>query len=277
MIKDYLRLFRSSHWVKNLFLFAAPFFGGVFFREETMLNAIPVFIAFSLGASSVYIINDILDIKNDQAHPEKKKRPIASGRVSKGHAELISVALILISFVLSFSINAVYFYYVLGYFIIQIAYSAYLKNVPIMDIFSIASGFVIRVLAGGAAFNVTVSHWLLLTMFMISLVLASGKRLSEVGLLNKIADEHRKSLTFYSVSVLKQILLISASASLMSYALYTVEQYQSLIYTIPVVTIGLFRYIMLADSGAGDPTEALTKDKWLALTVLAWKSEAKRS
>ncbi len=178
--------------------------------------------------------------------------------------------MLIISFILSYKTAPGFFYYVLAYFAIQTAYSLYLKHVVLFDIFCIASGFVIRVLAGGAAFNVEVSKWLLLTMFMISLVLGAGKRLGEVTLLNERAEEHRKSLGSYPGGFLNEILLIASSASLISYALYTVEQFHALTYTIPVVTFGLFRYIMLSKEGKGDPTEALTGDKWLTVTVTIW-------
>ncbi len=267
---NYLNLLRPKHWLKNILLFAAPFFGGRLFFEETLLMALPAFIAFSLCASAAYIFNDIKDIENDRLHPEKKKRPIASNSISKRQASVFAVFLIVPSLILSYAIAPAFFYCIFSYLFIQAAYSTYLKNIAIVDIFCIASGFVIRVLAGGAAFNVEVSHWLLLTMFTISLVLAAGKRIGEVSLLNEKAEKHRKSLRYYSASTLNEILIISSSVSLMAYALYSVEQFQDFIYTIPVVTFGLFRYIMLSKQGMGDPTEAMTRDKWMALTVVLW-------
>jgi decaprenyl-phosphate phosphoribosyltransferase len=266
----YLSLLRPKHWIKNLFLFAAPFFGGNLFSKTTLLIALPAFMAFSLSASAVYIFNDIQDIEYDRLHPKKKKRPVASGSISKSNALFFAFILATLAFVLSYEISSVFFYFILSYLAIQVLYSLYLKNIAIFDIFCIASGFVIRVLAGGSAFHVAVSRWLLLTMFMISLVLASGKRLAEVKLLHEKAEEHRKSLDVYSISTLNEILLISSSGALMAYALYTVEQYQHLIYTVPIVTFGLFRYLLLSKKGNGDPTEALTRDKWLAVTVMLW-------
>lgn len=267
---SYIKILRAKHWIKNLFLFAAPFFGGKLFHTETLATAIPAFIAFSLCASSSYIYNDIRDAENDRHHPKKKSRVIASGRISKGKALPIAAFLGAASFILSYKIAPFFLFFVLIYFLIQMFYSTHLKNIPVVDIFCIASGFVIRVLAGGAAFHIEVSEWLLLTMFMISLVLAAGKRLGEVNLLDENANTHRKSLTVYSISTLNEILLISSASSLIAYSLYTVEQFHRLIYTIPVVTFGLFRYLLLSKQGVGDPTEALTKDKWLAATVLMW-------
>ncbi len=265
----YVKLLRVKHWIKNLFLFAAPFFGGKLFFKETLLTALPAFTAFSLCSSAAYIFNDLKDVENDSLHPEKKSRPIASGSISKEKASVIVVFLVVLSFVISYEIADVFFYFVLSYLLIQIAYSMSFKNIVLVDIFCIASGFVIRVLAGGAAFNVVISQWLMLTMFMISLVLATGKRLGEIKLLSDLAEKHRKSL-HHSAGTLNEILIISSSASLIAYALYTLEQYKGLIYTIPVVTFGLFRYIMLSKQGFGDPTEALTRDKWLSATVIFW-------
>ena len=266
----YFTLLRPKHWVKNLFLFAAPFFGGTLFSKTTLLISLPAFMAFSLCASAVYIFNDIQDVEYDRFHPKKKKRPVASGSISKGNALFFSLILSMISLVLSYEISSVFLCFLLSYLAIQVIYSLFLKNMAVLDIFCIASGFVIRVLAGGSAFHVEVSRWLLLTMFMISLVLASGKRLAEVRLLQEKAEEHRKSLDVYSVATLNEILLISSTGSLMAYALYTVEQFPNLIYSVPVVTFGLFRYLLISKKGGGDPTEALTGDKWLAAIVIVW-------
>jgi decaprenyl-phosphate phosphoribosyltransferase len=266
----YLYLLRPKHWIKNLFLFAAPFFGGALFRQETLLAALPAFAAFSLCASAIYIFNDTRDIEQDRLHPKKKKRPVASGSVGTKEAMVIASLLMFFSFAVSYRIAPAFFCYIIAYVIIQISYSLYLKNVAIFDIFCIASGFVIRVLAGGAAFHVEVSGWLLLAMFMISIVLAAGKRLAEAALLNEKAGAHRKSLDAGFVSTLHEIVLISAAGSLIAYALYTVEQFPDLIYTVPIVTFGLFRYLLLLKKGVGDPTESLTGDKWLAVTVIIW-------
>jgi decaprenyl-phosphate phosphoribosyltransferase len=270
-IVENIKILRIRHWIKNFLLFAAPFFAGSLFINETLLMAVPVFLAFSFCASAAYIVNDIRDCENDRLHPDKKNRPIAANRISMTQASLLSIAMIVPSLILSYSIAPAFFYLIIAYILIQVSYSLHLKNVAVIDIFCIAMGFVIRVLAGGAAFRVEVSHWLLLSMFMLSLVLASGKRLSEVNLLHENASMHRKSLENAALaSTLNEILLISSSSSLIAYALYTVEIYQSLIYTIHIATFGLFRYIVLSKQGLGDPTQALTKDRWLMMTIGIW-------
>jgi decaprenyl-phosphate phosphoribosyltransferase len=269
-LTDYIKELRIKHWVKNLFLFAAPFFGGVFFKDSTLYLALPAFVSFSLCASAVYIINDIVDIKSDLLHPQKSKRPIASGAISPKNAVVIALMLTVTSLFISFRISPNFFGLIVLYFLIQTAYSIYLKHIAVADIFCIASGFVIRVLAGGVAFNIGVSRWLFLTMFMISLMLAAGKRIGEAVLLNENAKAHRKNLDKNFIKTLSEIFLISAAGSLIAYALYTIEQSPKLIYTVPVVTFGLFRYLLISKKGSGDPTDALTGDKWLALTVILW-------
>jgi 4-hydroxybenzoate polyprenyltransferase len=270
MLIAYIRLLRVHHWLKNLFLFAAPFFAGALLKEEVLILALPVFLSFSLGTTAIYIFNDIIDRETDLLHPRKMHRPIASGKVGVKTASILSTVFLLISLFASYRIERLFFFYLLLYIVIQVSYTLKLKTVPIVDIFSVAAGFVIRVFAGGAAFHVRVSPWLFLTMFMISLVLASGKRLSEFKRLKENAIAHRTSLRHYSDRLLKNMLNLSSSASLISYALYTIEQSMILVYTVPVVTFGLFRYLMNVEKGYGDATEAMFKDRVLSLTVAAW-------
>ena len=269
-VRVWLSLLKAKHWVKNILLFAAPFFGGYLFHPFTVSSAFTAFAAFCLCASAGYIVNDVKDADKDRLHPRKSTRPVASGKVKPGTAFAVAGLLTAVAFALSFVISPIFFAYLAAYLAVQLAYSLFLKDVPLLDIFAIASGFVLRVLAGGAAFHVEVSQWLFVTMFMISLTLASGKRLCEVRLLDDKAGEHRASLNHYSPALLNEILLVAASASLLTYALYTVEQSRNLVYTVPIVVLGLFRYIMVSKQGLGDPVEALTRDKWLAMTVTAW-------
>ncbi|HWR59596.1 MAG TPA: decaprenyl-phosphate phosphoribosyltransferase [Thermodesulfovibrionales bacterium] len=270
VLKDYFSLLRPAHWIKNFFLFAAPFFGGALFSEATFSMALPAFLTFSLCASAGYILNDVSDAESDKLHHEKKKRAVASGSIRKENAWILAVFLGVFSLVMALKISLTFLFFVLLYFSIQLTYSFYLKHIPIVDIFCISSGFVIRVLAGGVAFHVQVSQWLLVTMFMISLVLAAGKRIGEINTLNDKAEEHRKSLTFYSSAMLDEILIVASAASLIAYALYTIEQFHRLVFTVPIVTFGLFRYLLLSKQGLGDPTDAMIRDKWLASTVVIW-------
>ncbi len=264
------KLLRPHHWLKNLFLFSAPFFGGIVFKSDVLLLAFPVFLSFSLSASSVYIFNDIIDRERDRLHPDKCKRPIASSLITPGKAYLLILLILLPSLYIASLIGPGYLIFVISYLVINVLYSIRLKDIAIIDIFCIAAGFVIRVMAGGAAFRVNVSPWLFSTMFMISLVLAAGKRLSESERLKENASQHRESLSYYSRELLKSILIISSSAALICYALYTIEQARELIYTLPVVTLGLFRYLMVSEKGVGDATEAMIRDRPLALIIVVW-------
>ncbi|MCI4624575.1 MAG: decaprenyl-phosphate phosphoribosyltransferase [Candidatus Magnetoovum sp. WYHC-5] len=266
----YVTLLRPKHWIKNLLIFAAPFFAGVVFQSRSLFHAIPSFFAFCACASTVYIINDIVDRKKDSFHPKKKSRPIACGCVSIREALVLAALLFMLTIIVAYMMGLQFLFYTLLYLVIQAGYTFYLKDRALVDIFAIASGFVIRVMAGGAAFDIVVSNWLLLTMFMVSLMLASGKRLGEVYLLTVNADVHRKSLSEYTKSTLKEILVISSSSSLIAYALYTIEESPQLIYTVPVATFGLFRYLMVSKIGFGDPTDALFSDKWLLITLILW-------
>ncbi|MBF0540098.1 MAG: decaprenyl-phosphate phosphoribosyltransferase [Nitrospirae bacterium] len=266
----YIRLLRPRHWIKNLFIFATPFFAGRLFTNFNLKLCLSAFIGFSLAASSIYILNDIRDYKTDIYHPNKKNRPIAAGIINKTTALIISGIIAVTSLIISYKVGLIFLYFLILYMLIQIAYSLFVKDLALGDIFSIASGFVIRVLAGGAAFNTRASKWLMLTMFMISIVLAVGKRFQEIALLNNDAPLHRKSASKYSKELLNEYLMISSGASLIAYSMYTIEQQSTLVYTVPVVMFGLFRYLMVAKRGLGDPTEALTKDRILSVTVIIW-------
>jgi len=265
-----IKLLRPKHWIKNLFIFAPPFFAGSLFHDFNIKLCVIVFTGFSLAASSIYILNDIRDFKSDNLHPQKKNRPIACGLVKKSTGAVIASILAVFSIIISYKAGKMFLYFVILYMLIQVAYSLFVKDMAIADIFSIAAGFVIRVLAGGAAFHISPSRWLMLTMFLISVVLATGKRLAEVNLLNSDVGSHRKSSLKYSKELLNEFLIISSSSSMIAYSIYSIEQLSGLVYTVPVVMFGLFRYLMIAKLGLGDPTEALTKDKVLAATVILW-------
>jgi decaprenyl-phosphate phosphoribosyltransferase len=272
MFRPYIAILRPRHWLKNLFLFAAPFFGGKMFSPAFFWVAPIAFLSFSLCASAVYCLNDVIDIEKDRMHPNKRNRPVPLGLISKENAVKLSAGLAILSFILAMQVSAFFLYYLIGYAILQVIYSLYGRKVALLDLFFIASGFVIRVLAGGEAFLVPVSNWLFITILMISLVLAAGKRLSELLLLQGTAADHRESLSGYSPAALNDVLTVGASASLVCYALYVIGQNSSLIPTVPVVTFGIFRYLMLAKQGKGDPTDALINDNSLSLTVLLWLS-----
>lgn len=264
-------LLRLSHWVKNLLLFVPPFFAGTLFAPLTLSRALPAFLAISFIASVGYILNDVRDVASDRMHPTKRERPLASGRVSITTASVAAGLLSAGALLLAREVSSWFPTYVLGYLAISLVYSVYLKHVFLVDIFLIATGFIVRLLAGGEAFAVEISSWLFLTMFFVSLFMAAGKRMGEITALREWAASHRVTLLEYSIDFLQQVVWTAAASSLLTYALYTTEGHHGLVYTVPVAAFGMFRYLYLLKKGReADPTELLLRDKGLFATFVLW-------
>jgi len=277
MIKDYLRLIRVPQWIKNTFIFVPLLFSLNLFEFSFLSKTIAGFFIFCLTSSIVYVINDISDIEADRAHPVKKNRPLAAGRISLKSAYIV-VAVLAVPVIISL----LFFNYKFGillfaYLLLNIFYSMSFKHIVILDIFSIAAGFMIRVVSGAYIIKVEISYWLILTTMFISLFLASMKRHSELRLL--IADQNtatRKVLSEYSTYLTGQISTVAASAVVICYALYTVSQRtvtifgdERLIYTTPFVVFGIFRYMYLVymnDEGE-NTTQMMIKDIPMIVTV----------
>lgn len=269
-LKALFKLLRPQQWIKNLLLLFPPFFGGALLGPAVPDNILPAFFAFCCAASCSYIINDIWDIEADRNHLSKRNRAIASGVISKNAALIIALSLFIASICLSFQVSSLFWVYLAAYFAISFSYTFCLKHIVIADIFLISSGFIVRVLAGGEAFDIIVSNWLFMAVFTVSLFLAAGKRLGEFVSLGDTAHIHRRSLANYNKSFLEGILWFSASTALVTYALYTIEQKSGLFYTVPLAAFGLLRYIYIAREGIGDPTEALLKDGQIMGTGIIW-------
>lgn len=239
------------------------------------------FVAFSLLSSCVYIMNDLLDIKQDQLHPRKKHRPIASGKITVPTA-LVALSFCLLGCVaLNLYLDSKQFSLaLLSYLVINVAYVLKLKHISLVDCFSISSGFVIRVLAGCYAIQVVPSDWIVVVTFFLALFLAFGKRKSELMLLDKNATQHRSALLGYTVPMLDVFIYISAAICITAYLMYTLTStsfpanlHQPLKYSAFFVVFGLFRYIQLINSTQaidGDPTTLVYKDRLLQLTILVW-------
>lgn len=266
----YFNLLRYKQWIKNLLLLFPPFFGGSVTSVEVQENVIPVLLSFCAAASGHYIINDIKDLKADRAHSKKRNRPLAKGEISSRTAIIISVLLFLAATLLSLSVSISFYLYILAYLAITFSYTFFLKSVVIVDIFMISLGFLVRVLAGGEAFGVDVSSWLFMTVFLVSLFLATGKRMGELVSLGENAFNHRKSLGLYELSFLEGALWFTASSALVTYSLYTVEQQTSLFYTVPLAAFGFLRYVYLVRGGDGEPTEVLLKDIQIMIVGIVW-------
>lgn len=261
---------RPHQWAKNLLLLFPPFFGGFIASPDTILNVAPALFSFCAAASTGYIINDIRDIEVDKNHEMKRMRGLASGEVSVISAYFFALTLFVVALALSFYISPVFCMYLILYLVISLSYTFYLKNIVIVDIFTISFGFLVRVLAGGEAFSVSVSKWLFMAVFLVALFLATGKRMGELVLLEEVAKDHRKCLADYSIAFLEGLLWFSASAALVTYALYTLEHGTVLFYTVPLAAFGLLRYIYIARKGKGDPTEALLKDPQIMGVGILW-------
>ena len=272
LAKDLFYLVRPTHWVKNLLVVAPAFFGGtVFSSTENFVTAFLAFLSFSFASSVGYIFNDLLDIESDKNHPVKKNRPIASGRINASYAVSLAVLLLIVSLALALSINSLFTFIVLIYLALTASYSLGLKNIVIVESFCIAGGFLLRIAAGGASAGINVSVWLILTTLFLSLLLAFGKRRSELNM-SEEKKTFRKVLTKYSKTSLDYLLVIFALFSVITYSIYLFSTSMGLILiTIPLACFGVIRYVYLArKKSKGDPTEALLKDRLMLLCVVLW-------
>ncbi len=279
-MKHYIKLMRRRHWIKNAFVLAPLVFSLKFLEMSAVLVTFKAFLAFSFMASFVYVINDILDVEKDRKHPKKKSRPIASGKVSIANAVIFSVFLFLIGMGIAFTINIPTLIILLIYFVMNLFYSIKLKHIVLLDVFIIAVGFLLRVYAGAFAIMVPVSHWIILTTFFISLFLGFGKRKNELLVLEKGKNSlHRPVLKFYNEQMVDGFILISLTLTIMTYTLYTIDNHaieklgsDNLIYTVPVVVYGLFRYLYLVygENKGGDPAEIVVKDRWVIIACVFW-------
>ena len=250
-IPEYAKLLRINSWPKNFFVFVAAVFAKRFFEGGYFTILLEGFITFSIASSAVYILNDLADASKDAIHPEKKNRPIASGSISKASA--VVTGLLLLGFVLfmTFQLHWPFMKFVWIYIFINILYSTYLKNIVIVDIFCIASGFMLRVIAGAYLISVDVSNWLILTTIFLSLFLAVMKRRVEIASTTNAKDQ-RSVLNDYSLSFTDQIGAITGSSVIFSYALYSVSDRtvkvfgsDNLVYTTLFVIFGIFRYMYI--------------------------------
>lgn len=274
-----LRLVRPRQWVKNLFVFAPLVFSGNLFDAGALATSIGVFLAFSLASGGVYALNDVVDREADRAHPMKRGRPVASGAISPFFAVLVAVLIGAAGGLLAWRSGALYT--VAGYMILQLAYSLAVKHLVILDVLAIAMGFVLRVLGGGEALDVYVSPWLILCTFLLSLFLATTKRRQEAVLVADGTKGGRPVLDDYSLDFLDQMISVETPAVVLGYAIYTVspdtvEKFgtTALVWTVPFVVYGIFRYLYLIYKcgEAEDAAMVLFRDKGLLLAVVLWFS-----
>lgn len=265
-----IQILRPKQWLKNLMLFFPPLFGGVLFTPVMLHNLALPFLAFCLASSANYAINDVLDAKKDACHPLKKNRPIPSGAIQVKTALILGLGLFLVALALGITISAPFLFILLSYLLISSAYSFWLKNLPVVDIFCVSIGFLLRLHAGGVTSNIPISDWLFLSVFLLAIFLSLGKRIAEKQLLQNECAHHRPVLEEYPLNFLHGTMYMTGATVLVTYAMYVVV-HPGLLYTIPLCCFGLFRYMyrVIKDSN-GDPTDALLHDKALLTVSLTW-------
>jgi 4-hydroxybenzoate polyprenyltransferase len=278
-LKYFIISLRPHQFTKNLVVYAALIFSGHLFIAADILHTMLLFIYFSLVSGSLYIINDIIDRKEDSAHPDKKNRPITSGKLNTGFALTGAVLLAAGALIGAFILNLITGYIISSYALMILSYSAILKKIVILDIITVAIGFVLRAVAGAVVISVEISPWLLVCTFFLALFLVIGKRRYELNLLKEQAAEHRVSLSYYNLQLIDQMIGVVTAACIISYALYTLDSNtvnkfgtSDLIYTIPFVVAGVFRYFYLIykEGVGGSPEKIFSRDIYILLTVFLW-------
>ncbi|MGH7847225.1 MAG: decaprenyl-phosphate phosphoribosyltransferase [Candidatus Binatia bacterium] len=265
---------RPKHWIKNLFLFSPLLFSGHFRAAQDIFVTAWGFAIFCLAASSVYLFNDILDLERDRATQGNRDRPIAAGKIRVGTAAFMAIALQLLAWVLAFFLELKFLGLVILYALNNVLYSLLLKHRVIIDVISIAIGFILRILAGAALIHVEVSHWLIVCTFNVSLLLGFGKRRAEL----QEARQLRPVNEIYTEAKLDHMMSVSAAVTLFSYMLYSVAPETTarfgssdLIYTVPFVVYGIFRYVAKIQEGKyRDPVQMIYADKVFLLNIFLW-------
>ncbi len=276
MISPLIISMRPKQWIKNFFIFAALVFGEKLNDTVSFFKVFFGFILFCLVASAGYLINDIIDQKKDKAHPLKSKRPIVSGILKKEIAIIFAILFIAISLFSSFALNINFSFFLLFYFLLSLSYSIWLKKIVIVDILTLSTGFVMRVIAGALIIDVSISLWLLICTMLISLFLILSKRRHELVLLEDDASSHREILSEYSPAFIDEMISAITGATIIAYSLYAFQlrdkfgEYLPL--TIPFVLYGIFRYLYLVHQkrGGGSPEIDITQDKPLMLNIFLW-------
>jgi len=279
VVMGLLRSMRPHQWTKNVFVFAALIFAQKFDHLEDIGRATAAFGLFCALSGAVYIINDLADREKDRAHPRKRLRPIASGSVSAAAAQVFAAVLVVGSLCLGFALDTGFGMVASTYFVVNLAYSFYLKRIVILDVMTIAFGFVLRAVAGAEVIHVPISSWLLLCTSLLALFLGFCKRRNELTYLQGDASGHRESLREYSVAFLDQMISVVTASTVIAYALYAMSpEVQEKLHThylgvtVPFVLYGIFRYLYVLNmkGEGGSPSRVLLEDKPLLINVGLW-------
>lgn len=292
-MKNILRLLRPKQWTKNVFVMLPLFFGGQLLNLYALCQGLIVMLAFSFAASSIYCLNDIADLEADRRHPVKCNRPIASGAVSKTQAWMLMGGMLLLAIITLLAGSSLPIgnhpsalpshlsplYIVLGYWLMNVAYCLWLKHIAIVDVCIVASGFVLRMLAGGMATGIVLSKWIVLMGFLLTLFLSLAKRRDDVLRMMATGEAPRRNTSRYNMTFINEAITITATVTLVCYVMYTVSpevirQFHTdyLYLTTVFVLLGLLRYLQkaLVDQQTGDPTRVLLTDRFTQLVVAAW-------
>ncbi len=278
-INNFFKLIRPHQYIKNLFIFMPLFFVGKITNGELFLNAVMAFVAFSMTASAIYILNDYQDLAVDRLHPQKKFRPLTSGAISRKAAIIIMVTLFIMGMSLMAMLSLAAFGILSVYIILNIGYSFYLKHVAIVDVVIISIGFVLRLFVGSIATETPLSMWIVILTFLLALFLALAKRRDDVLLFVNKGKKMRKSIDGYNLQLIDGAMMVMAAVIIVSYILYTTSivvlqriHSEYLYLTTLFVIMGVLRYLQIAfvENNSGSPTRIALGDKFMQLTILAW-------
>ncbi len=270
---DFFRLLRPGQWYKNFLIFLPILFSGNLFAIEFLLLTIVGFFALCFVSSGNYIINDIIDIRKDKLHPEKKKRPLVSGKIRIWQAVVLFVFLLTAGIVLAGILNEYFFLSVLALFILTSGYSLFLKNEAFLDIIIIGINFVIRASSGAFIIDVKISPWLIIGVFFLSLFLSAGKRRADSSFLGKKALFHKNSLKIYSNEITNALMIIATTLLILSYTFYSfLSEHSYLIFTLPFALYLIFRYFSLVYAGSiiARHPEKVFKDWRMMIGLFLW-------
>jgi len=278
-LSDIIKLMRPHQYIKNLFIFLPLFFALKITNIDLLINAFIAFIAFSLTASAIYILNDYHDIEEDKQHPKKKNRPLASGAISKSKAVVIMLTLAIAGFLLMLTLSIKAMIILSAYVIMNIAYSFRLKHIAILDVTIIAIGFVLRLFIGSAVTGIPLSMWIVTITFLLALFMALAKRRDDVLIYLDTGKRMRKVIDGYNLQFLDTSMAIMASVVIVAYTIYTtseavIEKVHSeyLYLTALFVILGIMRYLQIAFvlKDSGSPTKIVLKDRFIQLTLVGW-------
>jgi decaprenyl-phosphate phosphoribosyltransferase len=278
-LKQYFALLRVDNYIKNIFIILPLFFSGRLLEVPDLLNALYAMLAFSLGASSIYIVNDYFDRDNDKLHPTKKNRPLAARTITVRTASIIALIMVLISLYSMYVLSVDAFFVLVFYVLMNLAYSRYLKHVAVIDVSIISIGFVLRLLIGSFAANVELSHWIIIITFLLAFFIALAKRRDDVLIFLNSSQKMRQSIDGYNLKFIETAMQIAASVVIVSYLMYvssvdvmTKVQSKNLYLTAIFVILGFFRYlsITMVNEESASPIKIFLGDRFLQVIMAGW-------